>query len=118
MVMVTMRKPYQIYNFKQNIDSIKLHQKYWKEKSHKDEEAKKRVEVRNNMTRYLLLCAKRPKTSEYLKERIRYDVVSQDAVLGDTSVENYLSKQVGEDSTNFSKSTSGKTLPNPPVQFT
>ena len=70
-------------------------------KYHKDEEAKKRGEVRKRMTQYLLFCANRLKTPADVQEMIKSDVRPQYAGLGCTSVENNLSKQFGEDDNIF-----------------
>ena len=58
------------------------------------------------MSQSLLFCAKIPKMSSDVQERIKSDVRPQGAVLGGKSSEQYLSKQVGED---------GDIFPNPPA---
>ena len=50
------------------------------------------------------------KTSSDVQERTKAGVRPQDAVLWGKTVENYLSKQVGEDGNDFSISTSGKNI--------
>ena len=109
---VTMKNPYKIYNFKHHVDSSKLHKKSLeREQFHEGQEAKKRGEVRKKMNLYLLFCVKGPKTPVDVQERSKAYVSSQDAVLGGTSVDKYLSKQVGEDGNNFPNTPAVKTLP-------
>ena len=47
---------------------------------------KNRGEVRKKTTQHLILCANIPKTSADVQERIKYDVIPQDSVLGFTAV--------------------------------
>ena len=66
--MVTMINTYKINNFKHHFDPSKPHEKILKIiQSYKEKEKTNRGEVRKKITQYLLLCAKRPKTSSYVQ---------------------------------------------------
>ena len=73
---------YQIYNFKHNDNSSKLHGKILEGKQpHKSEEDKKRGEVRKKITQLLLFCAKIPKTPADVQEKIKANARPQYSVL-------------------------------------